>query len=45
MKYCVKIIEPLDFLHYQVFSEVFELITCGLKLLKYEVLSSESYNL
>lgn len=45
MKYCLKIIQPLDFLHYQVFSEVYELIIYGLKNLKYEVLSSENYNL
>jgi len=45
MKYCPKIIQPLDFLHYQVFSEVYELIIYGLKNLKYEVVLSENYNL
>jgi hypothetical protein len=45
MKYCPKIIQPLDFLHYQVFSEVYEFIICGLKNLKHEVVSSENYNL
>lgn len=45
MKYCVKIIEPTNFLHSQVFAEVKELIIYGLKHLKYDVLSLDSYNL